>query len=363
MTLEDGKKMLTWSLAASGPKKLVAIHWFGYEPMMSFKLIKNLTEYGDDLLKGTLKSYKWSMTSNLTLINSDVNRFLRKNKYRVLCSIDGTEESHNRYRVYPNGRGSFKDAFAGLKRLLSWDKSRTVRWTISPDTVDQILSGTELYLEHGVHHIAHEFVNEINWSKADLEALESELTKTIPLLIEHTRHAEVPKPVKGRRGREKPRKDLHPLPDFKPFRDGWRIYSEQRMKDRCGLGKGDIGVNVEGEFYLCHRFVDQKPFKVGDIYKGLNLKLLKKKQAAWSTQNIVAWDGKRETCYTCIGRMACNGACLATNWDVNKNLFQPSRSHCEILPIKVRLAIKLEKALRKENLLEKYNSNKRVQKR
>lgn len=357
MSPETAKRALVWALAASGPMPQAKVHWFGYEPMMSFKLIKEMTDWGDDLLKGTLKTFKWGITSNLTLITAEANQFLKKHDFYVLCSLDGTQESHDLHRKYPDGSGSFKDAIRGFKRLMQWNKDRTVRWTIAPDTIDQIIPGTEFYLDLGTHLIAHEFVHELEWKKADLEALETELEKLIPIIIEHTRHAD--KPNKGKGQPQKQEKHFHPLPNFKPFRDGWRIFSDQRMKDRCGLGRGDIGINADGEFYLCHRFVDQKPHQVGDLWKGLNTKKLTAIQKAWSTDKIVSWRGLREDCFMCIGRQACNGACLATNWDVNGNYQQPSRAHCDLLKVKVRLAIRLEKALRAEGLLKKYNESER----
>ena len=341
MTLNTAKRMLTWLLASS-TEKIPHFHYFGYEPLVSFDLIKAATEWGNGLLAGTERSFKWGITTNLTLVTPKVNRFLRKNNFYVLCSIDGTKKGHDTNRVYKDGSGSFDDAMRGLKRVLKWDHvnpsgetpGRTVRWTISPETIDQIVPGTELYLDLGVRHVAHEFVLEVEWTKKDLDALALELDKLIPIFIQYEREED--------------------YVDFKPFRDGMRSLTNRRMGDRCGLAGGDIGANVEGELFLCHRFVDQEEHAVGSIYKGLNFKKIKELQTGW-VNKIVSWDGTKDSCYDCVARMGCNGMCLATNYDTTGNMWQPSKTQCNVLNLKARAARNLSKALDSAGLLAKYH--------
>jgi len=334
------RKLLVWLLASS-VNKFPHFHYFAYEPLVSFDLMKETTEWGVNLLRGTERRFKWGVTTNLTLLTDRVNKFLKKHNFYVLCSIDGTKEGHDVNRVYPDGSGSWDDAIRGLKRVIQWEyvtpsgekPGRTVRWTISPDTVDQIVPGTELFLDMGVRNIAHEFVMETRWSRDDLDNLTRELCRLIPILIEYTK-------------RDDP-------PMFKPFRDGGRCLGDWRMTDRCGLAGGDLGVNVEGEFFLCHRFVDQSEHQIGTVWKGLDLKKIEGLRKNWLNK-VVAWDGSKDTCYSCPARIGCNSGCLATNYDTTGNLFQPPKAFCDIMNVKAKVTRDLVRELRRNGLLEKY---------
>jgi uncharacterized protein len=55
--------------------------------------------------------------SNATLIDDKFLDFLMDNYFTITSSIDGPEELHNLTRIYPDGRGSFKDAWKGIQRI------------------------------------------------------------------------------------------------------------------------------------------------------------------------------------------------------------------------------------------------------
>ncbi len=335
MTFETAKRMLDWyAIVSTSPE--ISLHWFGGEPLVAFDLIKKATEYGDNLMKGTGKTIRWGVTSNMTLINDEVNEFLKKYNYNVLCSIDGLEEDHNKNRIRADGSDSWDDAIAGLDRVLSWNNQRTIRWTISPDTGKTIIDGTKWYFdEKKVPIIAHEFVYETEWKKGDIYRIEKKFESLIPYIVENFKN-----------GRKL---------DIKVFRDGLRAYTlNMRMPDRCGLAKGDMGVDVDGNFFACHRFVDQKEHFLGNIWEGIELLKIQKLQMGWNQQKILPWSGDREDCVGCPGFLACNGGCLAVNFDTTGNIFKVPKTHCDILNMKVRLAGKLRKELIKEKLFGKF---------
>lgn len=343
MSWDTAQKMITWLIAASRDRPRPGIHWFGYEPLMSFDLIKKTTEWANSLLEGTHKQMKWGMTTNLTLVTQKTNAFLKKHDYYVLCSLDGPKESHDKYRVYEDGRGSWDDAVRGLKRLMTWNKNRTVRWTVEPETLKYVVPGTQWLLDLGIRNIAHEFVYEMEWKKKDLENMETEFGKLIPIVVDYAKRNE--------------------RLDFKFFRDGQRCFKNTRMTDRCGRGYGDVGINPEGTFFRCHRFVDQPEHAIGSIWKGLDVKKVADFNRTWGHDKIVAWDGTKETCMKCIARMGCNAGCLAVNWDTMKSLYQPPRSHCDISVSKVKVAIRLSEAMRKAGLPKKQPQSCQVNRR
>ncbi|ELA6588994.1 radical SAM protein [Vibrio alginolyticus] len=57
------------------------------------------------------------MQTNGTLISSSIVSLINKHKISVGISIDGNELTHDKFRIYRSGKGSFKDVKAGILKL------------------------------------------------------------------------------------------------------------------------------------------------------------------------------------------------------------------------------------------------------
>ncbi len=83
--------------------KLPEISFFGGEPLLKFKFIKEIVEYVQQKVPG---HDMFDMTTNGLLVKKYAD-FLSENNFSVMISLDG-DEFHNRFRVFPNGKGSFQ---------------------------------------------------------------------------------------------------------------------------------------------------------------------------------------------------------------------------------------------------------------
>lgn len=342
MTMDTFKRVVPWLGMVSGPNREMTIHFFGGEPLVAFPFIKEAVEWANEYLKGTGKKMKWGVTSNMTLITDEVNEFLKEHNFNVLVSIDGMSKSHDKHRVREDGSGSWDAAIKGLDKVLEWKKDGkmpTLRWTITPDTIKGLYEGTKYFVEEkGFMNIAHEMVYEAEWDDKTLKQLEAELTKAIPFMIKKLKN--------GIRL------------DLKSYRDGMRAFTlKQRMSDRCGLAKGDCGMDVDGNVFNCHRFVDQMDHYLGNINDGLDYPKMAKINSSWSHDKITPWSGDKSDCNVCIARNMCNAGCLAVNYDTTGSIYKVPKSFCDISVVKVRLAHKLKKRLIKEGLWEKWNQS------
>jgi uncharacterized protein len=67
------------------------------------------------------QKYKWgkkvqfTMTTNVTLLNNEVSRFLIENEFELMISLDGPEEIHDRNRILENGTGTFNIVESNIK--------------------------------------------------------------------------------------------------------------------------------------------------------------------------------------------------------------------------------------------------------
>ena len=88
------------------PKSKLSISFFGGEPLINIKLIKEVVKVSKEICKRKEIELSFNMTSNVTLIDKYID-FLVENNFHILISLDGDENSHS-YRVFRNsGENSF----------------------------------------------------------------------------------------------------------------------------------------------------------------------------------------------------------------------------------------------------------------
>lgn len=112
---ETAKKAIDYVYSHSN-KERMAITFYGGEPLLNFKVMKQCIDYCLTYVKHP--NLHFSFTTNLTLMTEEIANYVAQiPNMSILLSLDGPEEIHNRARVNRDGKGSFSDAFNGLKLL------------------------------------------------------------------------------------------------------------------------------------------------------------------------------------------------------------------------------------------------------
>jgi len=207
------------------------IWFFGGEPLVSFNTMKYITEkaIADNL------QIQFGLTTNCYLLDKEKVKWLSKYNYGILCSIDGLEETHDKFRVLPNGKGTWRQVWKNIKLVRKYlNPNPQLRWTFSPETVDGIAKGLLFFLKEGLTNIAIDAVYEVKWTEEDLRNLRIELEEVRRILDESYSRK---------------------VPVFSMFvRDcATAINNRRRINwiSRCGLGQGGIGVAPDGKLYPC----------------------------------------------------------------------------------------------------------------
>jgi len=91
--------------------KKVTISFYGGEPLLNMPFIEEMVNYVKSK-KVKHKDFCFSITTNGVLLDKHLE-FLVENRFRMLISLDGGERG-NSYRVFPDGRSSFKKVFANV---------------------------------------------------------------------------------------------------------------------------------------------------------------------------------------------------------------------------------------------------------
>ena len=105
-------------LEAHGSQDHISIHWFGGEPLLRFKLIREaMDRLGEAVAEGRLKGIAYDMTTHGGLVNDHVAAYLAQHDVHVLVSLDGGKELNDRARIDKKGRGTFDAAVRGYETL------------------------------------------------------------------------------------------------------------------------------------------------------------------------------------------------------------------------------------------------------
>lgn len=116
MSFELAKRSIDFLLERSVDSKSVNIGFYGGEPLLEFDLIRRCIEYAVE--KATGKEVTFNITNNGTLMDNEKMEFLVKHNCRVLISLDGPRDVHDRNRRYiKDGSGSFDTIMNNIDKI------------------------------------------------------------------------------------------------------------------------------------------------------------------------------------------------------------------------------------------------------
>lgn len=119
MTFDIAKKAIDYYMKnfemvqKINPTRVPNIGFYGGEPLLNFKLIKEIVNY----VKDKYENVEYHITTNGLLLNEEVQEFFVRNSFSVTVSLDGNKEEHDRNRVKVNGNGSFDEIIRNIRSL------------------------------------------------------------------------------------------------------------------------------------------------------------------------------------------------------------------------------------------------------
>lgn len=107
MSYEVGKQALDFLIANSGSRRNLEVDFFGGEPLMNWKVVKELVRYGREQEKLHDKNFRFTLTTNGVALNDEIMEFCNREMGNVVLSVDGRKEVHDFMRPFPKGAGSY----------------------------------------------------------------------------------------------------------------------------------------------------------------------------------------------------------------------------------------------------------------
>lgn len=130
--------------------KNIKIEFQGGEPLLQFDLIKKIVSYSTKCSKFYHKNLEFVICTNLTLINEDQLKFIKKYPIWISTSLDGPKKIHDKNRPLRNGKSSF-DLFT--------EKLKLTRSIIGNNQVSALLTVTKIGLSN-YREIIYEYINQ-----------------------------------------------------------------------------------------------------------------------------------------------------------------------------------------------------------
>ncbi len=290
MDYDTARASVDYLFTSSAGRRGIHITFFGGETLMNFPLLKQVVDYASAKGAAEGRSIDFSLTTNATLLTPAIIEYLSEKSIGVTVSMDGSKESHDKFRVFANGRGSYDIIEPRVRALLRDHKTRpiTARVTMTSQAMDVL--GTYKHLKHdlGFHEVGFAPVTTSanRLYSINETGLDSVLDQFRALAGEYLDHA-----LRGQHH------------GFSNVSDTLAELHQGVSKSHpCGAGLGLVGVGPSGDIAPCHRFVDSDTHTLGHVSTGLD----RAKQSDFLTRGHIH---SKSDCSTCWARPVCAGGC------------------------------------------------------
>ena len=304
-------RAVDWLLENSGSAKRVNIGFFGGEPLLNFPLMRKIVPHARQKASEAGKEMRFGMTTNGSLLTDEVIAFIRDEKINLLVSFDGPPEIQNRQRPFKDGSGSYDRIAANMGKLLQVLPGLAARATVYGDADPArirdglkdvgfttcflspaspvLLNGSALAASNGSGERRLERMGALHRQEAE-ELLAAIRGRTIVT--------------------ESPPSALGAMEN---------LVSGQKSYYGCGVGKGLVGITVNGDIYPCHRFAGLPDMRLGNIadYK-----------AEGANDYHRAIVDTLAGCRGCWARYLCGGGCFYHNKAKTGDMRRPDVLDC-----------------------------------
>ena len=325
MSYEVGKQALDFLIANSGNRKNLEVDFFGGEPLMNWKVVKDLVAYGRSQEKIHNKHFRFTLTTNGVLLNDEIMEFANKEMDNVVLSIDGRREVHDFMRPFRKGAGSYDLVVPKFQKFADsrGQKKYYARGTFTRHNLD--FSKDVLHLaDLGFEQIS---VEPVVADEKEEYALQWE---DVPKICE-----EYDKLAKEIIKREKEGRGFNFFHFMIDLTGGPCVY---KRLSGCGSGTEYLAVTPWGDLYPCHQFVGEEKFLMGNVWDGVQKPEIRD---AFKECNVYA----KEKCRECFARFYCSGGCAANSYNFHGSINDVYDLGCDLQRKRVECAIMIKAAL------------------
>ena len=308
MSLETAKHAVDFMVKNSKDIKELYVVFFGGEPLINFEVVKETFNYCKNIEKKNDKKFRFSMTTNGTILNDEIFHFIKDNKISVMISVDGGKEVQNKHRCYCDGRGSFDDV---QKNIARFKETRggflTARATVCSTDIRFKQIKDDL-LDMGFTNVVTSMVDTAedsplfiggDYTQRVLEQYGILADDYVEKIMSHSSNG-------------------HSL--FSELLD--KVYFKKMKIRGCNAGTNGIAVGTDGNIYPCHRFMGMPDYIIGSLENGIDNEACNRYREA----TVLTKDG----CKDCWARYICSGGCAHTSVVHGGDVYHAPSCYCDI---------------------------------
>jgi sulfatase maturation enzyme AslB (radical SAM superfamily) len=203
-----------------------AIGFYGGEPLLGFDAIKDAVSYikKKNALK---KSIDFSISTNGSLLDREIYKFLNQNQFDVVLSFDGL--AHNISRK----KGDFQPMITKIEKIQEYLHIKLETNSVfTPETIGYLSESIQLILDLGVKDMRFALSIIESWNEETLLESENELLKVVDLMISNYKKT-----------------GTIPVSNF-------RNHTSDKGLFACSAGKERMAITPEGKLWGCYLFHD-----------------------------------------------------------------------------------------------------------
>jgi uncharacterized protein len=282
----------------------VTIGFIGGEPFLNRKLLYWAVDYAVSRGKEVGARVGFSVTTNGTLLTLEDLDLLRAHAFAVSVSLDGAEEVNDRERRGRHGESAFQLSMRRLRPLLD-DPGRariTARSTVTRRDL-RVLERLNGLFDAGFAEVG---VSPLRTSPVTGLAIEQE--DWPEFLAEMIRASEA---------------ELKKLPQHGNLRFSNLAVALKQLHAGyckplpCGSAASYVSVSARGEYFTCHRTIDDARYLLGNTELGLGSG---PREDFLRGRHV----DRQEPCHSCWARYLCGGGCHA-------EVLSSGRSGCDYI--------------------------------
>lgn len=323
MSADTGKKAIDFVIKNSGSRKHIEIDLFGGEPLMAMEVIKEIVRYARDQEKIFNKVIRFTMTTNGTLLNDEIIKYIDQNMGNIVLSIDGRKEVNDKVRVRADGTGSYDAILPKIRKMVeNRDKTKQyyVRGTFTRENLDFFQDIKHLadlgFKEISVEPVVLPEESSLSLRKEDLPVIFEQYDKLYDEMLQ----------------REKDGNNFKFYHFNIDLQGGPCVY---KRISGCGAGHEYVAITPDGDIYPCHQFVGNEDYKLGTLSEGsLNEGIAD----TFKEAHIY----NKPKCRECWAKFYCSGGCQANNFNFNKDIHIPYEVGCEMQKKRIECSIALK---------------------
>lgn len=322
MPLEVAKKAIDFVIENSGNRRNIEIDFFGGEPLLNLKTVKDTVEYARERGKSANKHFRFTITTNGLLLNDETMEYLNRTMDNIVLSLDGRKEINDAMRVRHDGSGCYDAIVPKFRKLASVrkDKDYYIRGTFTQHNLD---------FSEDVMHMA-----DLGFDQLSIEPVVLPDGSGLEIRKEHvdkicSEYERLAMKLHELRKQGKKINFFH----FKIDLEGGPCVAK-RLKG-CGSGTEYLAVTPNGDLYPCHQFAGIEEFRLGNVFTGIERRDI---METFGKVNVYT----KKNCRNCWAKFYCSGGCAANAWNFKKDLFGVYEIGCELEKKRIECALWLK---------------------